>query len=258
MKHIANQDTEYIFNVTSTKDDGEIPCEIGGVVASAVVDSGSKYNLLGEEDWQKLKRSKIAISNQRLETSKVFKAYGGQPLTLLGVFTATLKIGTKTEPAEFYVVKGNGKFLIGRDTATAMGVLQISIPVNGVDMECKPLGTIKDIVVDIPIKPDVTPVVQPYRRIPVALEAKVDRKIEELLSQGVIEKVNEPPKWVSPVVVVPKGDDVRICIDMRRANEAVERENHPLPTFEDFLPHLAKAKVFSRLDVKNAFHQVGF
>lgn len=112
-------------------------------------------------------------------------------------------------------------------------------------------------IVDIPINAEVTPVIQPYRRIPMALENLVDEKIDELLTQGVIEKVNEPSKWVSPMVVVPKGDDVRICIDMRRANEAVARENHPLPTIEDFLPQLAKAKVFSRLDVKNAFHQVG-
>lgn len=84
----------------------------------------------------------------------------------------------------------------------------------------------------------------------------VDAKIEELLAQGTVERVNGPSKWISPVVAVPKGDGVRICIDMRRANEAVERENHPLPTIEDFLPHLGKAKVFSRLDVKNAFHQV--
>lgn len=258
VKHIADKDTEYVFNVTSSNDDGEMQCEVGGVGMCAVIDSGSKYNLLSQGDWEKLKAKKVVVSNQRKETSKSFKAYGGQPLPLLGVFTASLKIGSVTEPAEFYVVEGNGKFLIGRDTATAMGVLRIGVPVNEVDTECKRLGTIKGIVVDIPIRADVTPVVQPYRRIPVALEAKVDQKIDELLSQGVIERVNAPSKWISPVVVVPKGDDVRICIDMRRANEAVERENHPLPTIEDFLPHLAKAKIFSRLDVKNAFHQVGF
>lgn len=189
----------------------------------------------------------------------VFKAYGGQSLPLIGVFTATVKLGNARDSAEFFVVKGNGKILIGRDTATAMGVLKIDIPVNEVEVgaKSKKLGTIKDIVVDIPIKADAVPVVQPYRRIPVALETMVDKKLDELLHQGVIEPVNEPAKWISPVVVVPKGDeDVRICVDMRRANEAVERENHPLPTFEDFLPHLAKAKVFSRLDVRNAFHQV--
>lgn len=68
--------------------------------------------------------------------------------------------------------------------------------------------------------------------------------------------MNEPSQWISPVVPVLKGDDVRVCIDMRRANEAVQRENHPLPTMEDFLPHLANCRFFAKLDVKNAFHQV--
>lgn len=78
-----------------------------------------------------------------------------------------------------------------------------------------------------------------------------------MLRQDIIEKVNGVAKWISPVVVAPKGDsDVRICIDMRRANLAVERENHPLPTIDDCLPQLNDAKVFSKLDVKQAYHQV--
>ncbi|XP_055630900.1 uncharacterized protein K02A2.6-like [Toxorhynchites rutilus septentrionalis] len=203
-------------------------------------------------------RQKVTVIQQTREVSKVFKAYGGQELPVLGAFTTTIKLGNESRSAEFYVIKGSGKILIGRDTATSMGVLKISTTVNKVDAEesTMRLATIKDIIVDIPIKANVVPVIQPYRRIPVALEKLVDMKIDELQAQGVIEKVNEPSKWVSPVVVVLKGDDVRICVDMRRANEAVDRENYPLPTIEDFLPCLAKAKVFSRLDLKNAFHQV--
>lgn len=258
VKHVVDENAEYVFNVTTCDSDGEVQCEIGGVVTSAVIDSGSKYNLLSKQDWEKLKSNKVIVSNQRRESTKTFQAYGGQPLPLLGVFTALVKLGNACQLAEFFVIQGNGKILIGRETAMSMGVLKIGVPVNEVSTECNKLGTIKGIIVDIPIRTDVVPVVQPYRRIPVALEKMVDKKIDELLSQGVIEPVNEPAKWISPVVVVPKGeDDVRICVDMRRANEAVERENHPLPTFEDFLPQLAKAKIFSRLDVKTAFHQVG-
>ncbi|XP_055590160.1 uncharacterized protein K02A2.6-like [Uranotaenia lowii] len=262
VKHITDDSvtdkTEYIFNVTSGDNDGEMQCEIGGVTVSAVIDSGSKYNLLSQTNWDQLKSKNVKVSNQRRDDPTVFKAYGGQSLQLIGVFTAVLKIGTATELADFYVVNGSGKILIGRDTATSMSVLKISTPVNTIANTDNKLGTIKDVVIDIPIKPDVTPVVQPYRRIPVALEKMVSKKIDELLSKGVIEPVNGPARWISPIVVVPKGDgsDVRICVDMRRANEAIERENHPLPTIEDFLPHLAKAKIFSRLDIESAFHQV--
>lgn len=86
----------------------------------------------------------------------------------------------------------------------------------------------------------------------------VDERLNEMLRQGIIERVSGVSKWVSPLHITPKGNDIRICVDMRRANEAVERENYPMPTIEDFLPRLGKAKFFSKLDVKKAFHQVGF
>lgn len=69
---------------------------------------------------------------------------------------------------------------------------------------------------------DAKPVIQPYRRVPVPLEKLVDQKIDDLLAQGIIEKVNGPSKLISPVVVVPKGDDVRLCIDMRCVNSLNE------------------------------------
>ena len=34
----------------------------------------------------------------------------------------------------------------------------------------------------------------------------------------VIEEVTEATTWVSPVVAVPKGEDVRLTIDMRKPN----------------------------------------
>lgn len=183
------------------------------------------------------------------------------------MFTAIIKVGKNEQLANFYVADEPGKILIGYVTGMALGILKMGIDVgaqsNGVnaitasDVDTKPLGTMKGIVIDLPIRLDVKPVAQPYRRVPVALEKLVDERIVQMLRQGIIEPVNGVSKWVSPLVVAPKGtDDVRICVDMRRANLAVERENHPLPTMDDFLPHLGEAKWFSKLDVKQAYHQV--
>lgn len=156
--------------------------------------------------------------------------------------------------------------MLGRDTATALNILKIELDVNTINDEKKiePFPKIKNVIVDIPINEDVRPVIQPYRRIPIALEHIVDKKINELEAQDIIERVNKPPTWVSPVVVVEKKDgsgelnekNLRVCIDMRRANEGVERVNHPLPTIDDFLPRIGEGKIFSRLDISSAFHQV--
>lgn len=101
------------------------------------------------------------------------------------------------------------------------------------------------------------PVSQPYRRVPIPLEKKIDEKLDQLLAQGIIEPVIGPSTWVSPIVPVLKGvSDVRICIDMRRANEAIKRERHPLPVVDNLLTTMRKSTKFSRLDISNAFHQV--
>lgn len=56
--------------------------------------------------------------------------------------------------------------------------------------------------------------------------------------------------------VLKDNGEVRLCVDMRRANAAIVRENHPLPTMDKLLPKMKNAKFFSKLDIKDAFHQI--
>ena len=73
----------------------------------------------------------------------------------------------------------------------------------------------------------------------------------------VIEPATGPTPWVNPVVVVPKSEgDIRLCIDMRRANEAILREIHPIPTVDEILQSLNGSKVFSKLDLRWDYHQL--
>ena len=68
---------------------------------------------------------------------------------------------------------------------------------------------------------------------------------------------HNPTEWVLPLFVVLKTDgDIQICVDMRRANSAIERERHPIPTIEEVLHDLNGLSFFSKLNVKWGFHQV--
>ena len=177
---------------------------------------------------------------------------------------------------EFTVFKGTGRPLLGRNTAEKLKVLRVG-PVSGVhvssvmtedsDTDIREgyadiltgVGKLKDYQLKLNLNKDVKPVVQPVRRIPFGLREKVDKKLDELLSKDIIEEVppNTPTEWVSPLVVVPKPDgDIRVCADMRRANEAIIRERHPIPTIEEVLYDLNGATVFSKLDLKWGFHQI--
>ncbi|XP_062538889.1 uncharacterized protein K02A2.6-like [Armigeres subalbatus] len=96
-----------------------------------------------------------------------------------------------------------------------------------------------------------------YLRIPVAMEDKVNRKLQEMLDADIIEPVLGPSEWISPMVVVPKGsDDIRLCINMRYPNQAIQREHYPLPIIDNLLNKLKGAVVFSKLDITSAYYHV--
>ena len=68
------------------------------------------------------------------------------------------------------------------------------------------------------------------------MRQKLDKKLDQLEKLDVIEKVNGPTPWISPLVVIPKSnDDVRACVDMRRPNEAVLRERHLILTLHEIV-----------------------
>ena len=55
----------------------------------------------------------------------------------------------------------------------------------------------------------------------------------------------------------PKKDGgLRICVDMREANIAIERERHLMPTIQDFKTEVNGARFFSKIDLAQAYHQL--
>ena len=119
------------------------------------------------------------------------------------------------------------------------------------------IGKLKGIEVQLHIDTKVTPVAQKARRIPFHLRKKVEHELKVLEEQHIIERVNGPTPWVSPLVLIPKKSGaVRVCVDMRRANKAITRERHPTPTIDDLIHTLNGATVFSKLDLRSGYHQI--
>lgn len=161
----------------------------------------------------------------------------------------------------FYVIEKGQQPLMGKITAQSLGVLKIGLPsqnnvVDRVETK-KEFPKIKGVSLSLPIDRSIPPVIQPLRRCPIPLLQKVKSKLDELLEMGIIEKVTRPTSWVSPLVPIIKDNgELRLCIEMRRANQAVQRLNHPLPIFDDLSPKFRNARYFTTLDIKQAFHQV--
>ena len=77
------------------------------------------------------------------------------------------------------------------------------------------VGKLKDFQVKLHVNPNVPLVAQPVRRTLFSLHNKVKKEVEELVSMDIIEPVNGPTPWVSPIVVVPKqNDEIQLSVDM--------------------------------------------
>ncbi|GFX93452.1 retrovirus-related Pol polyprotein from transposon 297 [Trichonephila clavipes] len=102
---------------------------------------------------------------------------------------------------------------------------------------------------------DYEPIFHKPRRLPFAERDIVDAQVDEWVKNGIVEPCSSP--YASQVVVVKKKDGKsRVCIDYRRLNRKLIKDNYPLPLIDDILDCLQNAKIFTTLDLKNGFFNV--
>ncbi|GFY39845.1 hypothetical protein TNIN_453261 [Trichonephila inaurata madagascariensis] len=83
----------------------------------------------------------------------------------------------------------------------------------------------------------------------------VEAQVNEWVENGIVEPCSSP--YASQVVVVKKKDGKsRVCIDYRRLNRKLIKDNYPLPLIDDILDCLQNAKIFTTLDLKDRFFHV--
>ena len=72
-----------------------------------------------------------------------------------------------------------------------------------------------------------------------------------------VRKGDSTLRLMSPVHIVYKGNaELRICEDLREANNTVIRERFPISQIQDLLCQLSGAKMFSKLDVRKTYWQI--
>ena len=272
VNHLSEQNREpdYAFHVFENDTPNTLMLSVGGVNMNFLIDSGATSNIVDEGTWEMLKSRRIRCTstNAAPPGRKLFSYASTTPLDIKGSFHCEVNVGKGHTHAEFLVIRGKGTPIIGRETANQLGVLKIGVDVAAVTDTpimvqqmypevFKGLGKLNTKQIELHVDHTVTPVAQPHRRVPFNLRRKVEQKIEELIDLDVIEPVEGPTPCVNPVVVVPKADgDIRLCIDMRRANEAIIRGRYPIPTVDEVLQDMNGSKMFSKLDLKWGYHQL--
>jgi len=116
---------------------------------------------------------------------------------------------------------------------------------------------IKKIRAQLNLKSNSQPVFLRSRQVPFQLRNKVENELNRMEKAGILKPV-EASNWATPIVPVLKKDGgVRICGDFSvTVNSCLIIDEHPLPTHDELFAKMAGCKVFSKIDLKQAYLQL--
>ena len=270
--HPIGQDEDlFVIDAITSKPGkkSEIYCtmEINGQPVEIKIDTGAKCNVITLDIFKRISR------NEKIDKTKAVQlvAYGGDTLTTMGSVMFEVHLPSMSRNLEFHVIVKPVKPLLGLTDSLSLNLIQLHSEVHEVDTTDAFRATIlheyKDlfqgdlgnipVVYKMRLDANVTPVVRPSRRIPLAMEESVKAELDRMVKIGAITPVSEPTEWVSQMVAARKKDGgIRICIDPRDLNKALKRPHHPMRTVEDVASRMPNATVFSTLDARSSFWQI--
>ena len=88
-------------------------------------------------------------------------------------------------------------------------------------------------------------------------KAKVPEELDKMLAVGIIELVEESD-WVSSMVVQEKKQkgEIRICVDIRKPNDACVNDPFPTPFIDEVLENVGGQESYSFTYGFSGYHQI--
>ena len=286
--YCSSDEDEYVFSVHALN--GNLPYAdivVNNKLVPVLIDTGSTINILDKNTYESLEDKPCLTPTQ----VTIYTYGSNKPLNnLLGYFTAKVTVNNVSYNVNFYVVDMKTTCLIGHSTAIKLKLIAIldNIHVTDTPVSNEPnispqvkvtppmvsdqlcneyhkifegIGKLNNYKVKLHIDESVKPVIQKHRRIPFHLREAFEQQLKREQEQDLIEPAEGPTPWVNQVVLVPKPkaadpNQIRICVDMREPNRAIQRERHITPTNDEFIHDLNGAVIFSKLDLKAGYHQL--
>ncbi|XP_015281060.1 PREDICTED: uncharacterized protein K02A2.6-like [Gekko japonicus] len=230
------------------------------------VDSGSSVTVISAASWQALFPTR---SRRRLQPAETrVSDFQGNRIPLAGRDTADVEYKGKCVKLSFLIAEGDRVNLLGLDWFEPLG-----IGISGVnktlenkwdmmydlfpDVFAEGLGRYKGPPVAFELDPSVKPIRLKYRKVPIPLRPRVEKEIDKLVEQGVLEPVPHS-KWETPIVTPVKPDgSIRLCADYKcTLNKALQQHSYPVPVISHILASLGGGKIFAKLDLAQAYQQL--
>ena len=251
----------------------KITVNANGVQLPMQIDTGAAVSVISEMTYNRLWSAAKRPPLQ--QTSVQLRTYSGEKLPVCGQVQVLVSCRGQEARLSLVVVSGKGPTLMGRDWLKNLDVLwQRSVDVHQVssssvssnlnavldrhvDLFKEELGLVKGVKATLSVDKTATPRFFRARSVPFALRDRVEAELDKLVKEEILHPV-QFSDWAAPIVPVAKKDSsIRICGDYKlTANRVSFTDQYPIPRIDDLLASTAKAKVFSKLDLANAYLQL--
>ena len=112
----------------------------------------------------------------------------------------------------------------------------------------------RDVEHHIEAIPGAEPPSQPPYQLGLAGQDEMEEQIKDLLEQGFIRP--SASSYGATILFLPKKDGRwRMCMDYCALNKQTVKDRFPLPTIDQLMDRLGKARIFSKLDLASGYHQ---
>ena len=219
------------------------------------VDTGADVTVMNYKTYEQ-----VSTKIQLKPSNKKLISPAGK-INIKGMFQGKLEYKEKRIDETIYVLeKGNKSYnLLSRKVSVSLHIVQFVV-FCAEENEIYGFGKWDTLPVKFYVRKDAVPyAVTAARNIAIPLQEPTKKALNKLIESDVIEPVNHPTDWVSPMVPVVKAsskDKIRITVDYRKLNKNLKRETYQIPTFEELSSKFSGATRFSKLDASSGFFQI--
>lgn len=233
------------------------------------VDSGAAVTIIGKRLYNvKFPNHILLHTNLKLST------YCNTVINVLGFLPVNVKLNNKKFKLDLYVIDSEQQPLLGREWIRVLDLLQfkrvhyLATPVDGKaevrvllerykEITEVKLEKIQGLQARLRLKENVSPIFYKARTVPFKLIPIIEKELDRLEAEGIMERVNSA-QWATPIVPVLKKDgSVRICGDFKvTVNPHLIIDDYPLPNADELFSAMAGGTSFSKIDLRQAYLQL--
>ncbi|UYV78697.1 K02A2.6-like [Cordylochernes scorpioides] len=236
---------------------------VNNIKLLAEIDTGAAITTLTKYEYFKY------FKNVKLnKCNTVLTGYSGSKIPILGKAKFDIKLRNVSRTIEILITNLNcSKFLLGRDFLNLFNIsfnylhkldsFSIDSLLNDYEsiFECKS-DPIKGIKCHLDVKADFIPKFYKFR-LPFALKQLVENEIDKLVDLNILSPIGKS-ECASPLVCVAKPNgQIRLCADFKKSlNPYLEDVKYPIPNIDSVLCNFQGKKLFTKLDLSKAYHQI--